>query len=148
MNIRPWNENDLAAILSLLNELNEALSGDQPISLEIIRSHYIEMMKSPEIYENYVAEVAGKVVGFISLVNYRSVYHRKGTTLINELVISSSYRNQGIGEALLKFSIQKAQEQSMDEIEVGVMKENCRAIAFYKRHGIDEEYLLLGKEFK
>ena len=35
----------------------------------------------------------------------------------------------------------------IDEIEVGVMKDNNRALSFYRRNGFEEEYLLLGKEY-
>jgi hypothetical protein len=36
----------------------------------------------------------------------------------------------------------------MDEIEVGVMKENIKAINFYKKHGMNEECYLLGMDFE
>jgi len=33
------------------------------------------------------------------------------------------------------------------KICIGMMKENTRALAFYRSNGFDEEFLLLGKEF-
>jgi len=113
-----------------------------------IVKHYNEMTKSKDIYENYVYEEDGAVIGFLSLIHYRSVYHKKGTTLINELVVLKGSRNKGIGGELLKYGIERAKEKGMDEIEVGVMKKNTKAIEFYKEHGITEEYYLLGMEFK
>jgi len=54
----------------------------------------------------------------------------------------------GIGGRLLEYGIQLAKQRSLDEIEVGVMKENAGAIDFYKWHGISEEYALLVLEFE
>jgi ribosomal protein S18 acetylase RimI-like enzyme len=147
MIIRKWGNNDLEAVLQLLNELNDALNEDQQISRESIQSQYSEMEKQSDIYENYVYEDETKIKGFISLLHYRSVYHKKGTTQINELIVGKEYRKNGIGKELLEYAIKRAKENGMDEIEIGVMKENTKAIEFYKRNGINEEYLLLGKEF-
>ena len=38
-------------------------------------------------------------------------------------------------------------ESGLDEVEVGVMKENVKALGFYKRNGMNLEYHLLGMEF-
>jgi len=64
------------------------------------------------------------------------------------LVIHERYRKKGIGEKLLKQAIEEALTRGMDEIEVGVLKENVKAIRFYKRNGFDQEYYLLGMEFE
>ena len=85
MPIRMWREEDLPEIYNLLNELNEALGEDQEISIEAIKNHYKEMQRNKDIYQNYVYDIKDKVVGFVSIVNYRSVYHKNGTALINEL---------------------------------------------------------------
>ncbi|KYC48911.1 MAG: aminoalkylphosphonic acid N-acetyltransferase [Candidatus Methanofastidiosum methylothiophilum] len=147
MGIRKCTRSDIEPIFSLLKELDEALDEDQDISIESIYHQYDEMIMQPEIYENYIYEDSSIVIGFISLLNYRSFYHKNGTTQINELVVNSKYRNKGIGKELLDFAIKKAKDNGMDEIEVGVMKDNYKAIEFYKKNGISDEYLILGKEF-
>jgi len=86
-------------------------------------------------------------VGFISLVLYRSFFHKKGTVLVNELVVSREYRNQKIGRALIEHAMAVAQGLGFDEIEVGVMKENTRALAFYRQNGFNQKNLLLGMAF-
>lgn len=40
-----------------------------------------------------------------------------------------------------------AQGLGFDEIEVGVMKENTRALAFYRQNGFNQKNLLLGMAF-
>ncbi|HTX73296.1 MAG TPA: GNAT family N-acetyltransferase [Rectinemataceae bacterium] len=147
MGIRPWDEGDLAQVVALLQELNEALGEDQVLDLETVKEHYLSMRNQGETYESYVFEEHGRVLGFLSIVFYRSVYHRQGTALVNELVVTRRERGRKIGEALLQRAIDRARERGMDELEVGVMKDNVDAIAFYKRQGVTEEYLLLGMEF-
>ena len=82
----------------------------------------------------------------MSLLFYRSLFYKVGTTQVNELIIDKAYRNKGYGKELLEYGIKRAVERGMDEIEIGVEKENKKAIEFYKRNGIEEEYYLLGKE--
>lgn len=147
MTIRRWKQHDLNQIMELLHELNDALNEDQPIDLSALNDHFNHMERYPELYENAVFEENGTVIGFISIVYYRSVYHRKGTALINELVVSEAHRGKKIGERLLEYAIQRARTLDMDEIEVGVMPDNSGAIRFYKKHGLTEEYLLMGLEF-
>lgn len=66
----------------------------------------------------------------MSLLFYRSLYHKNGTAQVNELIIDKAYRNKGLGKELLKFGIRRAQERGMDEMEIGVEKENNKAIKF------------------
>ncbi len=132
----------------MLHQLNESLHEDQELSLENIAKHYRSMIGSPEVYHNAVFEDEGVVLGFVSIIFYHSVYHRIGTALISELVVSKDHRNRKIGKALLDHAIELSKARDMDEIEIGVMKDNVKAIEFYKSNGIRDEFLLLGKEFR
>jgi len=147
MPIRNLKKQDIDSLIHLLQELNTSLHENQVIHLNSILGHFSEMEKNKDIYLNLVYEENGSIIGFMSMIYYRSMYHRKGTALINELIVTNEYRNTGIGSKLLEYGIQRAKENGMDEIEVGVMKNNAKAIKFYKNHGINEEYLLLGMEF-
>ncbi len=145
--IRTIKEQDISAVRSLILQL----ASDLGEVFDLDHAHYLlqyeAMQQYPDIYRNVVYCIDDEVVGFISLVFYRSFFHKKGTVLVNELVVSRKYRNQRIGKALIEHAMAVAQEVGYDEIEVGVMKENEGALAFYRRNGFDEEYLLLGKEF-
>jgi ribosomal protein S18 acetylase RimI-like enzyme len=146
MSIRIWNILDLVQITNLMNELNHDLNENRDISVEIVKEHYFEMKES-KVYESYVFEEQNEILGFISLVFYRTIFHKVGTALINELIVKNKFRNKGIGRALLEKAIDEAKRRNMDEIEVGVMIENKKAIEFYKRNGLNDEYYILGKDF-
>lgn len=145
--IREWREADLPEIIVLLHQLNEALEENQELNPENIQRQFKSMVNLPEIYHNAVFEKDGIILGFISILFYQSIYHKVGTALINELVVAAQHRNQKIGKALLDYAIELAKAKNMDEVEIGVMKENTKAISFYKSNGITEEYVLLGMEF-
>lgn len=148
MLIREWRINDLDEIIKLLTQMNEALGEDQVLIESNIKEHFVKMEAQKDTYENYVLEEEQKIIGYMSLLFYRSLYHKKGTAQVNELIIDKEHRNIGLGKELLQYGIKRAQEREMDEIEIGVEKENIKAIKFYKDNGIEEEYLLLGKEFE
>jgi ribosomal protein S18 acetylase RimI-like enzyme len=146
--IRKWKLEDIELITNLLNQLSKDLRENESYKIKTVKKHFMEMEKDENTYVSYVYIKNKKIVGFISLIFYRSVFHRIGTALINELVVDSDYRNIGIGKELIEYAIKKAKAKKMDEIEVGVMKDNEGAVKFYKMNGFDEETLLLGKEFK
>ncbi len=146
MTIRKWNINDLDEIMILLQQMNEALDEQQEINIESINVHFKKMEELKNVYENYVLVKDNKVIGYMSLLFYRSLFHKVGTAQMNELIIDKAYRNKSYGKELLEYGVKRAVDKGMDEIEIGVEKENKKAIEFYKRNGIEEEYLLLGKE--
>lgn len=143
--IRKWKQDDLGQISALLSQLAESIGESFPYGPKQIAKQYAAMRDS-DFYESFVYLRAEKVVGFISVVYYRTVLHRAGTALINELVVDKAYRGIGIGKELLSYAIKRAQQRRMDEIEVGVVKQNTAAQKFYRNNGVNEEYLLLGKE--
>lgn len=144
--IRAWRESDLSAIRELLDQLNGDLGLPDRVDPADLEAHFRAMAGDPA-YGNFVYEEGGRIDGLITWAHYRSLLHRKGTALINELVVRRGRMGSGIGSALLRRAIEEARLAGMDEIEVGVMKENARAIEFYKKNGMDEEYFLLGREF-
>jgi len=145
--IREWRREDIPRIMELMIQVAEHIDYEMhsgPMSAE---AQFAVMAGLPDVYKSYVLERDGRILGFISLVYYRSILHLKGTALINELVIDASERGKGYGERLLNFAIEEARAGGWDEIEVGVESFNKGAIAFYMRNGLDQEYTLLGKEF-
>ncbi len=144
--IRQLEESDLGELALLMTELGESAHTSMTFSATELAPLLDAMRKQPDIYLNLVAEADGSLVGFISVVFYRSFFHRVGTALINELVVAKPIRGRGVGSALVDAARREAVRRGMDEIEVGTEIENARAQALYRRHGFTEEYMLLGQE--
>jgi ribosomal protein S18 acetylase RimI-like enzyme len=145
--IRPATEKDLGAILELLRQLASYAHQTFDIDIGHVQKLYLEMLNCPQYYKNVVACKNEIVVGFISVVNYLSFFHKGGTALINELVVSVEHRKAGVGKALVQWAVSVAKNGGLDEIEVGTERDNTGAITFYRKAGFNEEYVLLGMEF-
>jgi GNAT superfamily N-acetyltransferase len=145
--IRECEKRDLPDVIALLGELALAMGDEFTSNRTKAEKQYLNMSSRPETYRNYVCEFGGRVVAFASVVFYESFFHEVGTALINEFVVGSKYRGLAIGKTLLSEIEEEAKTRSMDEIEVGLMRTNRPAYEFYKKCGLTEEYILLGKEF-
>ncbi|HHY28393.1 MAG TPA: GNAT family N-acetyltransferase [Desulfitobacterium dehalogenans] len=145
--VRLCETDDLPGVVTLMNELREVAQGEE-VTFQSISKVFSEMERLPEVYLNVVAEISGKVVGFISVIFYRTVFHKGGTALINELIITQAERGKGIGKRLVLMAHEEALKRGFDEIEVGTEKTNVVAQKFYRRCGFNEEYVLLGMEFE
>lgn len=146
--IRDLGKEDLISLKVLLDDLNNAIKFKHEINEKDLNSVYVNIDKYPEIYSNYVAIENDKIVGFLSIVFYKTFLHKGGTALINELIIAETHRNKGIGKKLIQKAIESAKSRGMDEIEVGTEITNTKAQNFYKNAGFNEEYVLLGREFE
>jgi GNAT superfamily N-acetyltransferase len=146
--IRAVAEEDLGSIVELLRELTDFAHSAIELDIAHVQRLYSTMLNNPHQYKNLVACLNGSVIGFISVVYYLSFFHRGGTALINELIVSAEHRNAGVGKALVQRAVCVSSQDGMDEIEVGTERDNRRGIAFCKAAGFDEEYVLLGMEFE
>ena len=104
------------------------------------------MMKNTALYHNYVAEFHGDIVGFISLVIYKTFFHSGGTALINELIIDVKYRGKGLGTKLIDKAKEISIKKNVNELEVGTTRMNRLAIDFYRKNGLTDEAVILGME--
>jgi len=148
--INTADKKNLKEIRNLLKELQETAECEHELDNIEMENIFEEMDASPNFYLNYIAvdeDKEGKVVGFISIIFYKTLFHKGGTALINELIVSKDYRGKGVGRKLVEQAVQIARQRGMDEIEVGTEEENIKARNFYVKNGFDKEYILLGKIF-
>lgn len=147
LEIRRCESGDLPVVSELMKELSEVAHATVDFRLEAMERLFVEMVKAPETYLNLVAVLEGRVVGFASVIFYKTLFHEGGTALINELIVSRDLRGGGIGTALVQRAKGEAVARGMDEIEVGTERVNVAAQRFYRKRGFDEEFVLLGMEF-
>ena len=93
--IRNFEKNDLEAVTSLMRELN------YPTTLNVMRER-MEAMNDNPLYGNLIAEVDGVVVGMIMLRQVKSFTMTEPVTQITSVIVTSSYRGQGIGKRLIR----------------------------------------------
>lgn len=57
---------------------------------------------------------------------------------IHQITVKEIYRRSGVGHTLMKTVLQKAREESVEQIYLEVRKSNQNAIAFYRKLGFTE----------
>jgi GNAT superfamily N-acetyltransferase len=146
--VRLAKAGDLPAIRALLEQLSDLLKHAASLDRVDAPAVWEQMAAYPGIYVNLVAEEGAQLVGFLSMVCYRTLFHPGGTALVNELVVAAGRRRSGIGGVLVSRARELALERGMEEIEVGVELGNRGAAEFYRRQGFSLEYRLLGGELE
>ncbi len=136
--VRDGSTVDAPVIARLVQELAIAIGETMPVD----ENYACEYLAYPG---NHVllAELDGRVVGMLSYNLHPNLYHAAQTCMIEELVVKSGARDQGVGSALVKALLQRAAALGCAEVSVSTMLDNHGAIRFYRRHGLVDEALLL-----
>jgi len=93
-----------------------------------------------------VAERGGQILGYLTLWLRPCLSHAGLSALIDELVVAQGARAQGMGRALLKEALKRAQAAGCVEIEVSTGFDNEPAQSLYRSHGFEERGLLLERD--
>jgi ribosomal protein S18 acetylase RimI-like enzyme len=87
----------------------------------------------------FVAEDAGRVVGFVRITAHRApdvpCYVPRVWAMVEELVVGEGARRRGIGRLLMARAHAWAHERGLAEVELSVYAFNAGAIALYERLG-------------
>jgi GNAT superfamily N-acetyltransferase len=127
--IRPAKRNDLGAILALMADLE---IDDQVLNLSIAEAIFERMQDYPN-YTIYVAVAEGEIIGTLAHMGAPS-------GIVEDVVVHSSWRGQGIGKQMMQFAMQQCQKAGCYKL---VLSSNLRrelAHKFYdqlgfQRHG-------------
>jgi len=99
----------------------------------------------------YFAVIDNEPVGYIKL-NYRGAqaeFHEPGGVELSRIYILASQQGKKIGNHLLDFAINKAIEDKMTYIWLGVWEHNLAAQRFYERNGfvkVGSHEFVVGKD--
>ncbi|QPJ62199.1 MAG: N-acetylglutaminylglutamine synthetase [Candidatus Nitronauta litoralis] len=115
-----------------INEIN--LSRD----MVRISSSYFEKNHNPEQVLLFVAEenLSGKLLGVITCVDHRKIFQdpQNGISLWS-LAVDPQASQPGIGEMLVRHSVEQFLEQGAEYIDLSVLHDNDQAISLYEKLG-------------
>ncbi|MGN1329355.1 MAG: GNAT family N-acetyltransferase, partial [Eubacterium sp.] len=84
----------------------------------------------------YLMKCNGKYVASCDLVYDYGEYTEASIKIyLSRLIVKKEYRNQGIGQELLKFMIDLCKEKEYQQITVGVDTDNENALHIYQKYG-------------
>ena len=95
-------------------------------------AYFKKVTSSPE-YCGLIAEVDGKLVGYLAGTEKKFPYRNIRVAEIGDMGVSSKYWSNGIGEKLVMEYRKWAKEHGFDRLYVNAYCKNEKAIAFYKK---------------
>ena len=136
--IRFATSSDIPHIVSLIQELAADSGETSPVNEAFVA----ENLSSP-CYRLLVADDDSRAAGLLTYSLKPSLYHAGLSCMVEELVVARDSRSQGVGSALLSHVMEMAESERWAEVSVGVMTDNIQAQAFYRRHGLLDQAILL-----
>ena len=136
MKLRRAERRDVTAMLGLIKEL--AVYEKAPNEVTVDPSHFEESGFGPKpVWWAFVVEDDGQpsnpVVGF-ALYYIRYSTWKGQVMYLEDILVTESYRGQGIGKMLMDKLIEEAKEKGFKRITWQVLEWNERAIHFYKKY--------------
>lgn len=127
MIVRAYRDGDLNSLTELMGELG------YPTKPEVM-SIRIERIESNQMYQTFVAEEQGDLVGMIGIRQLFSYEIDEVVTQISALVTKKEFQRKGIGKALVQY-VEEWSKKNGSEIIVltsGIKEERKKAHKFYK----------------
>jgi GNAT superfamily N-acetyltransferase len=93
------------------------------------------ILDRPDIGNIFVARRGNDIVGMVSLLYTVSTALGGRVALLEDMIVSPTARNAGVGSALLSHAIEFAHSQGCKRITLMTDRNNEAAQRFYQRHG-------------
>lgn len=133
MKIRIAEEKDLPKILELYSQ--PAMDDKQVLEINEARTIFNKMKSYPD-YHIYVAEMDDKIVGTFALAIMDNLAHMGSKSgLIEDVVVSQSLQDQGIGKQMMKYAIGLCKEKSCYKVCLSSNLKRQNAHKFYENIG-------------
>ena len=130
--IRDFREVDAGDLARMLNESEEGwpggLTGGVPFTAETL----LEKMRSTDAIAHLVAELNGRIVGYLELTKHWSSEDATYISLVN---VHPNLRGRGIGTRLIKEAVVRSISIGARRIDLHTWPGNSRAIRLYKKLG-------------
>lgn len=143
INIRIANKNDLEIIQNLDQEVfvdNQKYDSDLKMDWtksDDGKNYFNKILNDPESC-CFIAEDAGKPVGYIIATPWKVNYLKSKYFEIDNMGVSPKYRSRGIGSLLIEECIAWAKTKGYKRMYVNSYFKNTKAVAFYKRNNFTE----------
>lgn len=130
-------DGEFAAVLELLEDLNDGVASDEGR----MRQNWAKMKQYP-YYKVFIAEDEDRIVGTFCLLICENIGHDgKKFAILENVVIKSGVRGQGLGRKMLGEALELAKRENCYKLMLSSNSQRQDAHRFYeslgfKRHGI------------
>jgi GNAT superfamily N-acetyltransferase len=130
--IRRATKEDCPRMMELVHEL--AVFERAPDEVTVTLQHFIESgFGANPVWWAFVAEAEGIVVGF-ALYYIRYSTWKGQRMYLEDILVTESMRNRGIGKLLMDALVEEAKEKKLHGISWQVLDWNVHAKRFYERY--------------
>lgn len=141
MIVRHATHNDIPAMADLLSELF-AIEDDFTVDTEK-QTRGLKLLLDTPNATILVAETDERVVGMVSMQSLVSTAIGENVGLIEDMIVTQSYRSNGIGSLLLKALIAESVRKKYGRLALGADSRNSAAITFYQKYGFTASHMEL-----
>ena len=138
LKVREADEEDVAAIVSLLDEL------EHPTEEPVVRERVSQPDKRPS-HLILVAERGSEVIGVVSAHVVSALFEHPRAARLSALCVAEKHRGEGIGRRLVRTVERWAEQQNCDIVEVTSHKRRNRAHGFYESLGYADTHVYFEK---
>ena len=139
--VRSATAQDMPSVFELIKELARYEKAADQVKNSVEQLTEDGFGKNPA-FECLVAENENNIVGFALYFNKYSTWRGK-CIYLEDLCVSESFRQKGIGTLLFDEVLKIAKERKMKRLEWQVLEWNTPAIEFYKKYkaNLDPEWI-------
>jgi len=101
-----------------------------------------KILENCEIGSIIIAKESDKIVGMINILFTISTALGARVALLEDMIISKNYRNQGIGSKLIKYAIKFAKDNECLRITLLTDEDNYIAHSFYTKEGFSRSTMV------
>jgi GNAT superfamily N-acetyltransferase len=124
--------------LSLLNQLYTEMDGELPLSLSDVEQIFEQIQEIPN-YNIYIAWLNSEPVGTFSLLFIPMILYNSKAAIIDAVVVTSTYRNQGIGKAMMLEALNLSREAGCYKAMLSSNLKRTAAHQFYESLGFKQQ---------
>jgi diamine N-acetyltransferase len=150
INLRDWLRDDFKSVKNIL--LTTWRSTYTFIPEEDILYHYEKFYCDTELEKLFISKFVKGIIAEVNSIpaGWMKLYEivEENRFYISSLYILPQHQGIGLGKKLLSRAYNIAKKKNYDNIWLGVMKQNKRALEWYQEHGfvfIEEEPFQMGK---
>lgn len=134
---------DLSSIVRMLAE-DELGSQRERYEEPLPEAYYaaFEQINNDPNHELIVAEISGEVIATLHLMFLPSISFQGGLRAqIESVRVDIDYRNQGVGNRLMKWTIERARQRGAHLVQLTTHRSRADAHRFYERLGFKASHL-------
>lgn len=149
INIRKCEIKDESAFIKLNLDFMKEVFSVNPYwttlkisSEEEMKDTFREALSMPEHILIFIVEIDGKVIGYVNTWTVYSIWSKGKALTIDDLYIEESFRNNGIGERVMEYIFQFAEQNGYKRVQLHAELDNEKAHNLYKKLGFTNEEIL------